>query len=77
MADTLKPKVRKVCRHCGSDNVTNTAEAGWDTEAQRWILLTLYDDATCNDCDGETRIEDAPIADPPESREAVGKVGGK
>lgn len=47
-----------VCATCGSDDVSRTAEATWDVSEQTWELITTYDDATCNKCDGECTIED-------------------
>jgi hypothetical protein len=54
-------KVRMVCSHCGSDDVRADAYAEWDVESQKWeIAQTFEKGAYCNECDGETRIEERP-----------------
>jgi hypothetical protein len=55
------PKVRKVCGTCGSENVLRDAFAEWDFAAQEWTLQNVFDDAVCEDCDGETDIEDEEV----------------
>lgn len=54
-------KVRMVCRTCGSENVLRDAFAEWDVENQSWVLQNVFDDATCDDCGKETRIDEVPI----------------
>lgn len=49
---------RKICNHCGSENVWVDANADWDTEAQEWVVCNIFDAEWCNDCDGETTIID-------------------
>lgn len=57
-----RPKVRKVCATCGSDDVKADAYAEWDQEHQRWEVIDAFDKgAFCFDCDGECRIEDREI----------------
>ena len=55
------PKVRKVCKECGSDNVKKDAWAEWDENRQRWSLGETFQQEFCCDCDGETTIIDEPI----------------
>jgi hypothetical protein len=50
--------VKKVCAHCGSENVMVDAWAVWDFENQLWDLGTMFDDAHCDECGGETTIMD-------------------
>ncbi|AGG89086.1 MULTISPECIES: hypothetical protein [Pseudomonadota] len=46
--------VRKVCPHCGSDDVMRTATMVWDVATQDWIVSSLHDDgAACNACNRE------------------------
>ena len=47
-----------VCATCGSDDVSRTAEVEWYSKDQVWKITNIYDDATCNKCDGECTIED-------------------
>lgn len=60
------PRVQMVCHTCHGTEVTRTAEAEWNVEAQRWQLINVYDDATCNgECQGETTLDEvAYIPDP-------------
>ena len=46
--------IKVVCPDCGSDNVTRDACARWSVQTQDWILSTVYDDITCNDCGRES-----------------------
>lgn len=61
-----KPLVAKCCATCGSRNVTNDAIAKWNDVAQEWEILTLLQNADCEDCGGETTIEEQPLDEPPE-----------
>lgn len=51
-----RPRVRIRCTVCGSDDVSRTAEVAWNPRRQAWALLTVYDDATCNECGGECSL---------------------
>ena len=55
----MSEKVKMVRAHCGSDDVRADAHAEWDVEAQKWeVAQTFEKGAYCNQCDGETRIEE-------------------
>ena len=54
-------KYRKVCKWCGSENVTHDALARWDEVAQEWELSSTLDNADCDRCGGECDIEDVPM----------------
>lgn len=54
-------KLRMVCATCGGTNVLRDAWAVWCEDAQEWELGPVFDDAHCNDCDGETRIEEKEV----------------
>lgn len=54
-------KIKKVCSHCGSDDVRKDAWAKWDEDKQEWVLADFFDDDFCVVCDGETTIEDEDI----------------
>lgn len=51
---------RKVCKWCGSENVTHDALARWDMAAQEWEISSTLDNADCDRCGGECDIEDVP-----------------
>ncbi|MCW1431864.1 hypothetical protein [Novosphingobium sp. JCM 18896] len=53
-------KVRMVCSHCGSDEVTRDAWAAWDPQAQQWALRATFDYAFCHRCMTDARIEEVP-----------------
>lgn len=58
--------VNMVCRECRSENVMRDAWAAWEASTQMWTLKgDPFDAAYCEDCDGETRIEEVPFADAP------------
>lgn len=60
------PKLRMVCRKCGSEDVLCDAYASWNVETQEWELSQTFDKgAYCNNCDGETRINEEEIKDEP------------
>ena len=66
-------KVRKICDECGSENVNCDAFAQWSVEDQEWQLSSTFDKgSTCDDCDGECRIETATPIDDGETLE-IGK----
>jgi hypothetical protein len=44
------------CDHCGGENVTRDGAARWNKDTQRWELTTVFDNADCEDCGGETRL---------------------
>lgn len=49
-----------ICKTCKSDNVKVDAFATWDTENQCWELGAMFDAAFCDDCGGETTLEEIP-----------------
>ncbi len=53
--------VKMTCKTCGSENVGRDAFVRWDVQFQRWELSTVYDNAYCLDCEGETTIEKVEI----------------
>lgn len=55
-------KIEKRCRHCGSRNVVRDAPVRWNVETQAWELSgDPYDDATCEDCNDETKLVDVEV----------------
>ena len=59
---TNSKRIAIVCAYCGSNNVSRDAFADWDVAAQRWELRTVYDQAHCHHCDGETRLKEVELA---------------
>ena len=57
----MTARIRKVCGTCGSINVLCDAWAEWDEVEQEWTLQNTFDAAFCEDCEGETSIEDQEI----------------
>lgn len=56
-------KIGMRCRTCKSEDVRCDADAGWDEQTQAWELVAVYDNAVCENCGGETRIEEFEIDD--------------
>ena len=53
--------MKMVCAKCGSEDVRRDADAVWNVELQQWELCAVYDNATCEDCGGETRLVEVDI----------------
>lgn len=51
-------QMKKVCSSCQSENVVADAYVSWNDEIQKWEVEAVFDDAYCEDCEGETHIED-------------------
>ena len=58
---TDKLPVRIKCTECEGENVRRDADAEWDVEAQEWVLVAVYDSATCDDCGRETTLTETPL----------------
>ena len=54
--------IKKACGTCGSANVRRDASVEWNVAQQCWQIVSIYDNADCEDCGGETTIKDEPIA---------------
>jgi hypothetical protein len=64
-------KVRKVCKHCGSENVVSDAYVSWNVETQEWDTVeSVFDMEFCYDCEGETTVIDKEINEPERSETA-------
>lgn len=59
-----KKKIAIVCGSCGSTNVRRDAWADWSEEQQTWVLGTVFDAGHCDDCGGESRLEEVPAGSP-------------
>jgi hypothetical protein len=49
------------CSYCGGTNVLLDAWAEWDVDKQEWTLQNIFHNAFCEDCEGETSIEECVI----------------
>lgn len=45
------------CRTCGSTNISRDASVVWNKLNQSWEIKTIYDNASCEDCGGDTKLE--------------------
>ena len=50
------PPITINCATCGSENVRRDASAEWNAELQMWEIVTLYDNADCDECGSETNL---------------------
>ena len=58
-----------VCKACGSDQVSRDAWASWDVHSQKWELESVFDQAFCSECDGETTIVKTNYVEPKDDEE--------
>ena len=47
-----------ICKTCKGENVNLDAFTTWNTENQCWELAATFDNAFCDDCGGETTLEE-------------------
>lgn len=52
-----------ICSTCGTSDVLRDAWASWNPEAQTWELEQTFDNAYCNQCEGEVSLECQEIAE--------------
>lgn len=45
------------CTHCGGTDISLDAYAAWSIEEQDWTLKTTFDEAVCEDCQGECNYD--------------------
>ena len=64
---TERRKVSYVCTECGSDDVRIDAFAMWDVDKQAWVLSHMFDQAFCEQCDGETTTEERAYEENPDA----------
>lgn len=50
-------KKKLVCSRCNSEFVQVEAYVEWSVPMQCWVVRTVFDDAICLDCDGETALD--------------------
>lgn len=54
-------KVEMRCSQCGSTEVRKNADCAWNVKAQKWEIVALFDDASCEACGKECKLEEAPV----------------
>jgi hypothetical protein len=47
------PKIKMICPHCGSEDVTRDALARWSVEEQKWVVSSELDTMQCEACNRE------------------------
>ncbi len=52
------------CAHCGSKDVRRDADACWNEATQTWELVAVYDNASCEQCGGDTTLKETPLPCP-------------
>lgn len=57
----MNTKVKHICSHCGSDHVVHDSISEWNVELQDYVLITCFDSASCENCDGECRVSVVPL----------------
>ena len=62
MRPRRSPRLDIVCGECGGNNVMRDAWAVWDVDEQDWVLGAVFDYGHCDDCDGESRLEEIELA---------------
>lgn len=55
-------RVRKVCAECGGTNVMWDGWIEWCEATQQSVIRSEFDDARCDDCDGECSIETVELS---------------
>lgn len=46
------------CKHCGSEDILWDAYVRWNKELQKDEINSVFDLCFCNNCDGETTVEE-------------------
>ena len=54
---------KMICAACGSEDVRRDADAVWNKKTQEWELCAVYDQATCEHCEGQARLVEVPEDD--------------
>jgi DNA-directed RNA polymerase subunit RPC12/RpoP len=50
-------KYNYVCSTCGSENVLRDAWVAWNVERQKWELVSTFQAAFCEDCEGGASLD--------------------
>lgn len=49
------------CATCGSPEVRRNADVEWNVKEQKWEIVSIFDSASCEECGGQTQINETPI----------------
>jgi len=67
------PKVKLVCPHCGSDDITRDGLLRWSVPDQKWEASSELDNMDCNACGEEIsdakEVEVDAVIEPTETAE--------
>lgn len=55
------PAITIHCSTCGSEDVRRDASVAWNAELQTWEIVTVFDNADCEECGGETSLTEREI----------------
>jgi hypothetical protein len=55
------------CKYCRGTNVTRDSVSRWRVETQTWEVTTVFDNADCDDCGGESRLVERKLDGSPVS----------
>lgn len=58
----LMSHIERLCPECGSTEIVKDATAAWDQEARQWVLLSVNDFETCQNCGTERDDLSVPIS---------------
>jgi hypothetical protein len=58
---STKPKIKKVCALCCSEDVAADATARWNVETQEWEMSDLTDTFCCDNCCSECMLREVEV----------------
>jgi hypothetical protein len=62
MAIEFQKRIDITCAYCGSRNVKRDAAVTWSVPDQAWEISSIFDNADCEDCGGETSLQERDLA---------------
>jgi hypothetical protein len=63
MTTQTEPRVYKLCRHCGSADVSTDAVVRWNVDTQEWECSGILDEGDCCDECSHEHISTVPEAE--------------
>ena len=52
------PLIKFICTVCGSDDIRRNADTKWNVKKQKWEVVSLFDNFTCEQCGGECNVDE-------------------
>jgi ribosomal protein S27AE len=49
-------RIKPICSHCGSDDVTADALTRWNPNTDAWEVSNVLDNSDCEQCGGECNL---------------------